>query len=162
MPISVPTFWTTLLIVHQLLAVALLGSLTHQAATVLMPVRKAAGAAGFITRLRSVTASAYAPAVCVLWILTMLMGAWIYIKYRVYIRIPIEQAGFWKTQGFFDFKEHMAVLGLGLLPLYWFLWKNFRFPQYDSARKGSTLVLTAICWFNFIVGHVLNNTRGFA
>jgi hypothetical protein len=24
-----------------------------------------------------------------------------------------------------------------------------------------TLVLAAMCWFLFIVGHVLNNTRGF-
>jgi len=25
-----------------------------------------------------------------------------------------------------------------------------------------TLVLAAMCWFMFIVGHVLNNARGFA
>ena len=29
-------------------------------------------------------------------------------------------------------------------------------------RKGVTLVLAVMCWFLFIVGHVLNNTRGFA
>ena len=37
--VSVNTFWTILLIIHGLLAVALLGALTHQAASVLMPVR---------------------------------------------------------------------------------------------------------------------------
>ena len=39
---SVNTFWTILLIIHGLLAVALLGALTHQAMAVLMPVRQAA------------------------------------------------------------------------------------------------------------------------
>jgi hypothetical protein len=162
MLVSVPTFWTILLIIHALLAVALLGALTHQAVAAAIPVRRVAGTPNFVTRFRAVTGSAYATTICALWVLTMLMGAWIYIKYRVYIRIPIEQAGYWKTQGFFDFKEHMAVLGLGLLPAYWFFWKNAQAPEYDSVRKWSTLVLTAICWFNFIVGHILNNTRGFA
>jgi protein-S-isoprenylcysteine O-methyltransferase Ste14 len=146
MLISVNTFWTILLIVHGLLAIALLGALTHQAMAVLMPVRQAAG---------------YATAICVLWILTFLMGAWIYTKYRIYVRIPIEQAGYWKTQGFFELKEHAATLGLGLLPIYWYIWKNVHDPEYDGVRKSVTALLAFICWFNFLVGHVLNNVRGF-
>src|SRR5690242_21945268 len=94
--ISVSTFWTILFVTHALLAVALLGALTHQAVTVLLPVRQAAGAPGFVTRYRATHGPGYAMAVCVLWVLTFLMGSWIYIKYRVYIRIPIERAGFWK------------------------------------------------------------------
>ena len=97
--ISVNTFWTILLIVHGLLAIALLGALTHQAVAVLMPVRQVAGGPDFVTRLRAVASPAYATAVCVLWVLTLIMGAWIYTKYRIYVRIPIEQAGHWKTQG---------------------------------------------------------------
>ena len=42
--ISINTYWTILLIIHGLLAVALLGALTHQAMSVLMPVRQAAEA----------------------------------------------------------------------------------------------------------------------
>ena len=94
--------------VHALLAVALLGALTHQAASVLMPVRAANGPANFVTRFRSVHGAGYATAVCVLWVITFLFGAWIYTKYRIQIRIPIEQAGFWKTQGVFELKEHYA------------------------------------------------------
>src|SRR5471032_2187305 len=100
--ISVNTFWTILLIVHGLLAVTLLGALTHQAMSVAMPVRSVAGAPGIVTRFRSVNGAGYATAIVVLWILTFLMGAWVYTKYRIYVRIPIEQAGYWKTQGFFD------------------------------------------------------------
>jgi hypothetical protein len=161
MPISVNTYWTILLLVHLLLAVALLGALTHQAVSVAMPVRKAAGGAGFVTRFRAVSAAGYATAVCILWMLTFIMGAFIYTKYRIYIRIPIEQAGYWKTQGFFDLKEHVATIALGLLPVYWYFWKNAQNREFDSARKIVTVLLAAICWFLFLVGHVLNNTRGF-
>jgi hypothetical protein len=159
--ISVNTFWTILLIIHGLLAVALLGALSHQALAVLMPVRQAAGGAGFVTRFRAVTGPAYATAVCVLWLLTFIMGAWIYTKYRIYIRIPIEQYGFWKTQGFFELKEHIASFGLGMLPIYWYFWKNAQNPEYDNARKWLTVCLAFMCWFMFLVGHVVNNVRGF-
>ena len=77
------------------------------------------------------------------------------------MRIPIEQAGFWKTQGVFELKEHYASIGMGLLPIYWYFWKNARDPQYDSARKWLTVVLCAMCWFIFLVGHIVNNVRGF-
>src|SRR5882672_12750835 len=102
--IDVNTFWTILLIIHGLLAVALLGALTHQAMAVTMPVRQTAG--NFVDRFRAVSAASYATAICVLWVVTFIMGAWIYTKFRIAVRIPIEQAGFWKTQGFFELKEH--------------------------------------------------------
>ena len=157
--ISVSTYWTILLIVHGLFAIALLGALTHQGLSVLTPVRAPAG--GFVTRFRAVQGASYATAICVLWVLTFLMGAWIYIKYRVYVRVPIERAGFWKTQGFFELKEHVSTIGLVLLPAYWYLWTNSRSSQYAGARKWVTVLLAAICWFSFLVGHVVNNVRGF-
>jgi len=157
--ISVNTFWTLWLLVHLLLSVALLGALTHQAVSVAMPVRQAAGT--FVTRFRAVNGAGYATAVCVLWVLTFVVGAYIYTKYRIYVRIPLEQAGFYKTAGFFDFKEHVTSLGLLMLPAYWFFWKNTQDPDYDTPRKMTTVVLAAMCWFLFIVGHVINNARGF-
>ena len=162
--ISDTTFWTILLTVHGLLAVALLGAITHQAMSVLMPVRRTAGVVGepgIVTRFRSVQGAGYAAAVCVLWIVIYFFGAWLYTKYRMYVRIPIEAQGFWKTQGVFDLKEHVATIGLGLLPIYWFFWKNARNAEYDSARKWLTVVLAAMVWYNFLVGHILNNVRGF-
>src|SRR6201991_641261 len=141
--ISVNTYWTILFTIHALLAVALLGALSHQALSVAMPVRAAAGPAGFVTRFRAVHGASYAAAVCVLWIVTFFFGAWIYTKYRIYVRIPIEQEGFWKTQGVFELKEHVATIGLGLLPIYWYLWKNAGNPEYASARKWLTVYLAA-------------------
>ena len=157
--ISVNTFWTILLIIHALAAVFLLGALTHQAASVLLPVR--APAKGFVARYRAVPGAGYATAVCVLWVFTFIMGAWIYTKYRVYIRIPLEELGYWKTVGFFDFKEHIVTLGLGLLPFYWYLWKNPRAAGLAGTRRWVTVVIAAICWTVFVIGHVLNNARGF-
>ena len=159
--IDVSTFWTILMIVHGLLAVALLGALTHQAMSVLAPVRQAAGGAGIVTRFRAVQGAGYAAAICVLWVVTFIFGAWIYTKYRMYVRIPIEQQGFWKTQGVFEMKEHLAVIGLGLLPIYWLLWKDVRNPDYASARKWLTVLLAVMVWFMFLVGHIVNNVRGF-
>ena len=69
--ISDNTYWTVLLIIHGLLAVALLGALTHQAMSVLTPVRQVAEGAGFVTRFRTVPGGGYAAAVCVLWIVTL-------------------------------------------------------------------------------------------
>ncbi|MDB5901960.1 MAG: hypothetical protein JWM26_838 [Betaproteobacteria bacterium] len=163
--ISVTTFWTVLFIVHALLAVALLGALTHQAVAVWGPVRLAStpggSAPGFVTRFRSVFAPSYAGVVCLLWVLAFIFGAIIYTKYRIYVRIPIEQQGLFKTLGAFELKEHLVTIGLGLLPIYWYLWKNARNAVYDSSRKWLTIVLAAICWYGFLTGHVLNNVRGF-
>lgn len=157
--VSVNTFWTILLIIHGLLAVALLGALTHQAVAVMVPVRQAAG--NFVDRFRAVPAAGYATAVCILWVATFIMGAWIYTKYRVYVRIPIEQFGFWKTSGSFEFKEHVVTIGLGLLPAYWWLWRRAPKEAFAGARKGVTVLLAVIVWYAFLVGHVINNVRGF-
>ena len=159
--ISVNTLWTILLIAHGLLAVALLGALTHQAVSIAMPVRQVVGPAGFVTRFRAVHGAGYATAVCVLWVITFLFGAWLYTKYRIAIRIPLERTGYFKTLGFFELKEHVAALGLGLLPAYWYFWKNAKNPSFDHVRKWATILLAVMCWFAFLVGHVLNNVRGF-
>ncbi len=158
--ISVTTFWSILFTLHALLAVALLGALTHQAVAVLARPSPGAGS-GFVTRFRSVSAPSYATAVCVFWVLAFVFGGWIYAKYRIYVRIPIEQEGFYKTLGAFELKEHLTTIGLGLLPIYWHLWKNVRNATYDSARKWLTVVLAVICWYAFLAGHIVNNVRGF-
>ena len=158
--ISVTTFWTILFTLHALLAVALLGALTHQAAAVLAPARAGSGHS-FVTHFRSVSGPRYAGAVCVLWILAFIFGGWIYTKYRIYVRIPIEQEGFWKTLGAFELKEHLVTIGLGLLPVYWYLWTSAHNAAYASARKWLTVVLAVICWYAFLTGHIVNNVRGF-
>ena len=38
----------------------------------------------------------------------------------------------------------MPSIGLGLLPIYWYFWKNARDPEYDSPRKWLTVTLAGI------------------
>lgn len=158
--VEVNTFWSILLIVHGLLSVALLGALTHQALSVLASARPEPGGS-FVARFRAVSGPRYTNAVCVLWIASFFFGAWLYAKYRIYIRIPSEQQGFFKTMGVFELKEHLVTIGLGLLPVYWYLWKNAANREYDSARKWLTALLAVICWYAFLVGHIVNNVRGY-
>ncbi len=156
---SETTFWTVLLMIHGLLSMALIGALTHQAASVLRA--PAPGAGGLVARFGSVKGDLYASAVTGLWVASFLFGAWIYIKYRTYIRIPIEQEEFWKTLGAFEMKEQLASIGLGLLPLYWLAWRRSYDKSLQATRKWLTLTLALFGWIAFLVGHVVNNVRGF-
>lgn len=72
---------TFLLIVHGLLAVALLGAVTHQAISVWVPMRKTANS--FVGRVRAVQASSYAIAIIVLYLATATLGGIIYPAYRL-------------------------------------------------------------------------------
>jgi hypothetical protein len=150
-------FWTTLLIIHGLLALALLGAVTHQTVALWWPVRAPAGS--FVTRFRAVPGTSYVTAVIVLYVVTFIMGAWIYTQYRFTSRLALEQLRFLKTVGAFELKEHVATIGLLLLPAYWAFWRAPLNPD-PRARKQVTLLLAILVWASFLIGHVVNNARG--
>jgi heme A synthase len=154
--ITVDTFWRILLFIHFLLAVALLAAVTLQAVAVLTPVRQTAGR--FVDR-SPVPAHSYTTLVVVLYVFQALMGAWIYVKYRTYVRIPMEELHHWWTVGSFEFKEHIVAMGVGLLPAYWHFWRE---PGIEHAgiRRWITVFLAVTVWYAFIVGHVANDFRG--
>jgi len=60
----------------------------------------------------------------------------------------------------FEIKEHLAAIGLGLLPVYWLFWKKPQGTEGVAARRSLTWLLAFFVWWNFIVGHVLNDIRG--
>jgi hypothetical protein len=151
------TFWSILLFVHFLLAVGLLAAVTLQAVAVLMPARQVAG--GFINR-GPVPAASYTALIVVLYVLQALMGAWIYIKYRTYVRIPMEQLRHFWTVGSFELKEHVVTMGLGLLPAYWYFWQQPASAEHAVVRKWVTVFLALCVWYSFVVGHVANDFRG--
>lgn len=148
-----------LLIIHGLLAVALLGAITHQAIGVWLPART--GAQSFVARLRSVSAPSYVTAVIVLFIATAILGGIIYPAYRLNVRIVLEQYELHKANGSFELKEHLVAVGTGMLPVYWYLWRQPLVERYARSRKILTTILAFIVWWGFLVGHVLNNIRGF-
>ena len=68
---------TALLIIHGLVAVALLGAITHQALAAWVPTR--APPSSFFSRFRAVPSASYANAIVVLYTLSALLGALLYL-----------------------------------------------------------------------------------
>ncbi len=156
--VSVRTFWQILLFFHFLMAVGLLAAVTLQSVAILMPVRQAAG--NIIDHLRPVPPAWYTVVVLILYVPTFLLGAWIYVKYRTYVRIPMEQLSHWRTLGSFEFKEHVVTMGMALLPAYWYFWRQPLSEEHASARKWVTLFVAFTVWYAFFIGHIANDFRG--
>jgi hypothetical protein len=156
--ISVRTFWRMLLFMHFVMAVALLAATTLQSLAVLMPVRQAAG--NFVSRVRATPAASYVKPIVILYVSNFLIGSWVYIKYRTYVRIPMEQFGHWWTVGAFEFKEHIMTMGIALLPAYWYFWRQPLTGEYAAIRKWLVVFLAISVWYSFLVGHVANDFRG--
>ena len=151
-----------LLLLHGLLAVALLGAVTHQALSVL-PAAAAKRQRTFIDRFRGVNAPAYATPIVVLFVVTAIGGALLYPQYRIDVRPALEDMQNAAANGVFEIKEHLIAIGLGLLPAYWLVWQqpdNAQAAGPASSRRALTWLLAFFVWWGFIVGHVLNNIRG--
>jgi len=150
-----------LLIVHGLLAVALLGALTHQAFSVAYsPARS--DKRSFFARFRNVNAAAYATPIVLLFLITALGGALLYPDYRVEVRPALEDLQMRAANGIFEIKEHLVAVGLGVLPGYWFFWRAPLAPEQATTRRYLTWLLAFLVWWAFLTGHVLNNIRGLA
>src|SRR5262245_23915116 len=161
------TFWRILLFFHFVMAVGLLATITLHTVAAWAPLQQPAGnvpadfvPANFIARVRSVPPMSYVLIVVILYVPAFLLGSWVYVKYRTYVRIPMEQIGHWKTVGVFEFKEHIVSMGLALLPAYWYFWRQPLAPEYASIRKWVTLFLAVTIWYSFLVGHTANDFRG--
>src|SRR5687767_1423428 len=99
-----------LLIIHGLMAVLLLGALTHQALAVVWPRRP--GQTDFVARFRGVNGAGYTNAVVVFFVATFIMGSIIYTTYRVEVRPPLEAIQDLPTVGLFELKEHFLAMML--------------------------------------------------
>jgi hypothetical protein len=148
-----------LLILHGLLAVALLGAITHQAWSV-VPRGAAAGPLTFVDRFQRVNSSAYANAVVVLFVVTAIGGGLLYPQYRLDVRTALEDLQLRAANGVFEIKEHLVAIGMGVLPTYWLFWKAPLAIEDAAARRYLTWLLAFIVWWGFLVGHVLNNIKG--
>jgi len=95
-----------------------------------------------------------------LYVPNFILGAWVYTKYRTYVRIPMEQFGHWWTVGTFEIKEHIVSFGMALLPAYWYFWRDPQATEFARERKWLTLFLAVAVWYAFLVGHTANDFRG--
>jgi hypothetical protein len=95
--------WSILLIIHGILAVFLLGAVTHQAVGAAWPVTKKGS--GFFQSVRGVDGMSYTNAVVVLFAVTFAMGTIIYPTYRVSVRTVLQEYRLVKPEGMFEMKE---------------------------------------------------------
>jgi len=148
---------TALLILHGLVGVTLLGAITHQMASLLR--RHTARSGSFVDRYTGVTQKTFTVAVVLLYVAGVVIGAIIYPNYRLNVRIPFEEMQLGWAIGLFELKEHFAGIGLCLLPLYASSWQDAAAISRLN-RFSITLLLALIVWWDFLVGHILNNIRG--
>jgi hypothetical protein len=150
--------WSILLIIHGILAVFLVGAITHQAVGVAWPVTKRGS--GFFGAVRGVNGMSYTNAVVILFVATFALGCIIYPAYRVNVRTVLQEYRDFKPEGAFEMKEHLLALSLALLPIYWFSWRRAA-EANRVARAVLTCMLAFAVWWGFLTGHVINNIRGF-
>jgi len=150
---------TTLLILHGLVAVALLGAITHQTWAVCAPPRTKP--LSFFGRFRAVPGAGFTNAVVVLYLVSWLLGAVVYLYFKIDVQPNLERDRHWHALGYLDLKEDFVVIGLGDLPAYWFCWRRPVDSESRQARVALTLLLAFIVWWSFLVGHIINNIGGF-
>jgi hypothetical protein len=150
---------TVLVIIHGLVAFALLGAITHQTLATWAPPGARPGS--FFGRFRSVQSAAFTNAIVVLYAITTMLGATTYFYFKVEINPTLELDRHWQAIGFFDLKEDLVAIGLGILPAYWVCWRRPLVDEPHRTRAALTAVLAFIVWWSFLVGHVVNNIRGF-
>jgi hypothetical protein len=150
---------TALLILHGLVAVALLGAISHQTLATCAPPRTKP--LSFFGRFRAVPGAGFSNAVVVLYVTAWLLGAIVYLYFKIDVQPTLERDRHWHPLGFFDLKEDFVAIGLGVLPAYWLCWRRPISDQNRHARIALTLLLAFIVWWGFLVGHVVNDIRGF-
>jgi hypothetical protein len=149
---------TALLIIHGILAMFLVGAITHQSLGVFWPRRP--GQTDFVAKARGVNPAGYVNAILVLYVVVFLLGSILYPTYRVFVRPPLQDLQLTYAIGLFEIKENFAAICLAMLPSYWYFWKKA--PEFATTRRAITAILFCAIWYNFVAGHILNNVRGFA
>ena len=150
--------WSILLIVHGILAVFLVGAITHQAVGAAWPVTKRGS--GFFHAVRGVNGMSYTNAVVILFVVTFVLGCIIYPTYRINVRTVLQEYRLFKPEGMFEMKEHLLALSLALLPIYWLFWRRAS-DANRLARTAVTCLVAVAVWWSFLTGHIINNIRGF-
>ena len=149
---------TVLLLTHGLAAVLLIGAITHQAIGVWKS--KPAPSATFFQSLINVRGMTYVNAIVILYVFTAIMGGIVYPWYVLDVKGSLTDAQMNSAIGAFEVKEHFAMVGLAMLPSYWYLWKKVPANEFQTSRQINTTLIAVMAWSSFFVGHILNNIKG--
>jgi hypothetical protein len=140
------------------MAVLLIGAITHQAIGVWKS--KPAPSSTFFQSLVNVRGLTYVNAIVILYSVTSILGAIVYPRYVLDVKGSLLDAVMNSAIGAFEVKEHLAIVGLAMLPAYWYLWKIVPANEHRLSRQITTSLLAVLAWSAFFVGHVLNNIKG--
>ena len=139
------------LLLHLGISVILLGAITHHAIRVLRGTET-------VTR----HGARYARWTVVTYALSVLSGAVVYPAFRYYCRYLLFDAHLRGVTATFEIKEHLAALGLALLPFYYFSSKDItKLSRFQYFSHGfSVLVLAGIVWYTFLGGAAVTIFKG--
>ena len=93
--------------------------------------------------------------------LSAVLGAIVYLYFRIDVRPDLERDGHWPASAYSTSRSISSRSALALLPAYWVCWRRPHADDLAQTRAALTLILAAIVWWGFLVGHVLNNIMGF-
>ena len=141
------------------MAVALIGAITHQTLAAWAPSGAPPGT--FFARFRAVKPAGFANAIVILYVATALIGAIVYLDFKVDIQPGLERDRHWHALGLFDLKEDFVAIGSSLLPVYWVCWRRPVPGERSRTAAFLTALLAFVVWWSFLVGHILNDIAGF-
>ena len=149
-----------LLIIHGLVAVALLGAITHQTLAAWAPARGRPGS--FFGRFRAVPPASFANAVVVLYV-----GRRAARRNRVFVFPRRHQARLWSAPATGRRWASSTSRSISS-PSGWRCCRptgfagGGRLPTNSvRTRAALTAILAFIVWWSFLIGHVVNNIRDF-
>lgn len=144
-----------LLILHALMAILLLGAMTHNVLLAVPYLWKHYKKVGLEKLYVKVAGVAYA--------LTFALGALVYPNYRYHVRDQYFDLQMPWASHLFDIKEHWAAVGLGLMGVYFVLSITLD-PRVHRERVllyvFLSVAITLIVWFNLISGLWLTALKG--
>src|SRR5262249_22202684 len=114
----------------------------------------------FVDRYTGVNQQTFVAVIIGLYIAEIILGGIIYPNYRINVRIPFEEMNLAIAVGLFECKEDFGGIGLGILAAYFWLLKSDVAATHGRDRTAVTAILTFIVWYDFLIGHILNNIRG--
>jgi hypothetical protein len=106
--------------------------------------------------------ASFATAIVFLYAVSALLGAILYLYFKIDVAPYLERDHHWQAIGSLDLKEDFVAIGAAVLPAYWVCWRRPLFDESSRTRTALTAVLAFIVWWGFLVGHVLNNIMGFS
>lgn len=148
----------TLLMLHMLASVVLIGAISHQALSLWKP--NAESGRNIVTSFRAVRGMAYTNTIAILYVLSSIGGAVVYPTYVLDAKKPLTDMNLTLAIGAFEVKEHFAMIGIAILPAYVAYWQKAENDQDLFTRKVLTIMVAGFVWWNFMVGHILTDLRG--